>query len=180
MEVIKIIQFSILILNVWPQITKVKAVPYGDAPLCYYQIHHSWEARPASHHALAQHCSEVPLVSVPRDSHAARASCHFVVILPIYGQNSAWVITLPFPLIEVASVCPLLITGPSQSPLPVHPHQVSRWGLAFKTHVTSSPLLLSSHLIINHLLHSCSQKKDLFMSYDLSVSDATLLTLSTP
>lgn len=78
--------------------------------------------RPASHHALSQHCSEVPLVRVPKDSHAARASCHFVVILSIYEQNSAWAITLPFPLIEVALVCPWLITGPSQSPSPVHPH----------------------------------------------------------
>ena len=47
------------------------------------------------------HCSEIMLVHVPRDSHAARAKHHFVVILPatklcLYKQSLAWLITLSF------------------------------------------------------------------------------------
>ena len=66
----------------------------GKPQICYYLSIHSEVVRKglALHFQSPQkplpsgfcphHCSEIMLVHVPRDSHAARAKHHFVVILP--------------------------------------------------------------------------------------------------
>lgn len=120
-----------------------------------------------------QHCFEVPLCQCPQGFPCRQGQlsfcCHPAYLWTELGAGNHtpfytnWSFGVP-----LAHPWPFSISLASSSSL-----GLEMWA-CLPAHVTSPPLLSSSHLVITRLLQSCSQRKHVFMRCDLNRSEAAL------